>query len=123
MATKKVKTKPKPKPKPKAKAKAKKKARAKVKSSSNMKIIPTSGISFADFPKRGSKYDPIFAKVAKLRAGQSVVLPVPKGIPSVKFHNRLNSAMAKADIKAPKGCSFHKRTTKDGKVAISCTKD
>lgn len=104
-------------------AKKKKKQKKAKKKGDGMKVVTTSGISFAPTPKRGSKYDKIFARVAKLRAGQSVIVSVPKGIKGSVYHNRLNAAIRKRDdIKPPKGCEFQKRTTKDGKVAICCVR-
>ena len=105
-----------------AKKKVKSKSKPK-KTNGNIEIVSTAGITFAKAPKRGSKYDGILEKMAKLKAGQSVVVSVPQGMSPQVFQNRLNSSFAKIGPKPPKGCSFHKRTTKDGKVAISCTKD
>lgn len=107
-AKKKVSEKSKPKPK---------------KTNGKMEIVSTAGIAFAKAPKRGSKYDGILEKMAKLKAGQSLLVTVPEGMLPQVLQNRLNSSFAKIGPKPPKGCSFHKRTTKDGKVAISCDKD
>ena len=89
---------------------------------SNATIISTKGIEFADL-NRESKYDSLIAKISKLKGGQSILLDVPKGVKVQVYHNRLNSAFRKNMPKAPKGCTFEKRTTKSGKVAISCVKN
>jgi len=106
----------------KKRKKAKKKSKSR-KKGNGMEVVTTSSIKFAPMPKRGSKYDKIFAKVAKLRAGQSVIVPVPKGVVASVYHNRLNAALRKrSDIKVPKGCEYQKRTTTAGKVAICCVR-
>lgn len=88
----------------------------------NATIISTKGIEFADL-NRVSKYDGLIAKISKLRMGQSILLDVPKGVKVQVYHNRLNSALRKSMPKPPKGCAFEKRTTLNGKVAISCVKN
>ena len=88
----------------------------------NAAIISTKGIEFADL-NRVSKYDSLLEKISKLRMGQSILLDVPKGVKVQVYHNRLNSAFRKNMPKPPKGCSFEKRTTLNGKVAISCIKN
>ena len=102
---------------------SRKKAPRKKKPSDSMKVVSTSGIAFRKLPERNSKYRALFDKILKLKVGQSLVLHVPKGTTFQTYQNRLSSALSKAQLKAPKGCSFHKRTTENGKVAICCEKD
>lgn len=126
MAKKKKKARPKKKRPSRAKKKVSKKAKPKANTkttSHNVQIVSTAGLTFIKAPKRGSKYDGILEKMLKLKAGQSVLVPVPKGVSPLVYQNRLNSHFAKVKPKPPTGCSFHKHTTKDGKIAISCIKN
>ena len=89
----------------------------------NVKIISTKGVAFAELLNRGSKYDVLFAKIGQLKPGQSILLDVPQGVAIQVYHNRINSAWRKNTRKPPKGCTYEKRTTKNGKIAISCVKN
>jgi hypothetical protein len=82
--------------------------------------IKTDNVKFRQMPRRGSMYDQLFARMSKLTAGKSLMVDVPKGTSPRTMHNRINAAMRRIDLKAPKGCDFIKRTTDDGRIAISC---
>lgn len=70
--------------------------------------------------RRGSMYDSIYDKLAKLKKGQSFVVPVPKDVPIRTLQNRMNAAIRRGPVDAPDGCVFRKHTTVDGKIAILC---
>ncbi len=82
--------------------------------------VKTDNIAFRKSPRRGSMYDQLFDRMTKLTGGKSIMVDVPKGISPRTMHNRLNAAMRRVGIQAPKGCEFVKRTTEDGRIAISC---
>ena len=88
-----------------------------------MRVVSTSGVAFRKLPERNSKYRVLFEKILKLKIGQSLILNVPNNTTIQIYQNRLSSALSKAKLKAPKGCSFHKRTTEGSKVAICCEKN
>lgn len=100
---------------------AKKKKKPRNKKASNP-VVSTANVNFASRARRGSVYDKLFARVAKLKPGTSIVVPVPEGITPSRYQNRLNSALRKHSVKPPKGCSWTKRITVEGKIAISCVK-
>lgn len=84
------------------------------------KIVKTDSIEFRSPPPRGSRYDPIFDKMETLKQGQSFTVDVPDGVSPRTMHNRINAALRRVELDPPKGCVFIKRTTEDGKIAISC---
>lgn len=102
---------------------AKKKKKTRPKKKNGVSVVSTANVNFASPARRGSKYDKLFARVGKLKAGQSLIVPVPKGMKATMFQNRLNSALRKSSTKPPRGCSFSKRITLEGKVAISCERN
>ena len=103
----------------------KKKPRPKKKSNglNSVKIVSTKGISFVDVPHRESKYTLLYSRISQMKADQSILLNVPKGVDIQVYHNRINSALRKNMPKPPKGCSYEKRSTKNGKIAISCVRN
>ena len=108
----------------KKKAPARKKTPAK-KTAKDGAIVPvatkaTKSVTFRSAPKRGTMYQPVLDEMATLKKGQSCIVPVPKGTPPRTIHNRLNAALRRFPVSPPKGCTFVKRTTEDGQVAISC---
>jgi hypothetical protein len=84
------------------------------------KVTKTSNITFRAVATRGSMYDDIFDQMESLKAGESFTVDVPKDVTPRTMHNRINAAMRRVDIQAPKNCVFTKRTTEDNKIAISC---
>lgn len=84
-------------------------------------------VKFAAWAKRGSQYDALFEQMKGLKEGQTIVVAVPADAKGVKqdsriMHNRINAAMRRTDLAAPKGCVFEKKTTESGDVAICCVK-
>jgi hypothetical protein len=84
------------------------------------KVTKTSNITFRSPAPRGSMYDDIFDQMESLKAGESFTVDVPKGVTPRTMHNRINAATRRVELEPPKGCVFLKRTTEDGKIAISC---
>ena len=82
--------------------------------------VKTENVKFRQPPRRGSQYDPIFDRMEGLKVGQSFLVDVPKGVVPRTMHNRINAAMRRVELEPPKGCVFVKRTTEDGRIAISC---
>jgi len=82
--------------------------------------VKTDNVKFRQMPRRGSMYDQLFERMRKLTAGKSIMVDVPKNTSPRTMHNRINAAMRRVDLQAPKGCEFVKRTTDDGRIAISC---
>lgn len=77
-------------------------------------------VEFVTMPKRGSQYQPIVDKMKKLKKGQSFMVETPKDTPVKVIHNRMNAALKRFNVQAPKGCSFVKRTRADGNIEIGC---
>lgn len=87
-------------------------------------IRQTDHIKFAPAPTRGTIYQPVLDKMARLKEGQSFTVPVPKGVTPRTMHNRLNAAIRRADwLEPPAGCHFTKGTSEQGEIVISCEKD
>jgi len=85
-------------------------------------ITATEKITFKEQPLKDSKYDPIYDRMEKLSPGQSFTIDIPSNVSPRTMHNRLNAAIHRVEVQAPKGCVFVKRTTNDNKIAISCKK-
>ncbi len=86
------------------------------------KVVKTDSVEFKSPKSRGSQYDDIFDQMESLRAGQSFMVNIPNGLDPRTMHNRLNAAIRRVELQAPKGGIFVKRTTADGRIAISCAK-
>lgn len=86
------------------------------------KVVKTATVEFKRPKSRGSQYDAIFDQMEALRAGQSFMVDIPKGVEPRTMHNRINAATRRVELEPPKGCIFVKRTTEDGRIAISCAK-
>ncbi len=86
------------------------------------KVVKTSTIEMKRPKSRGSQYDEIFDQMEGLRAGQSFTVDIPRGVEPRTMHNRINAAVRRVELEPPKGCIFVKRTTEDGRIAISCAK-
>lgn len=84
------------------------------------KVVPTSQVAFKAVSRRGTKYQTVIDKMGKLKPGQSVIVPVPDGVPTRVVHNRMNAAIRRSTVPAPKGCRFIKRTTETNEIAICC---
>lgn len=74
-------------------------------------------------PKRGTAYQPILDSMANLKPGEAYVFSPPKGVDIATYQNRLNAAMRRFPVQAPRGHRFTKRTTEDNKVAIMLVKN
>lgn len=86
-------------------------------------VIETDKLDLRVPTRRGSMYDTIYAKMAKLKEGKSFTVPVPKGISVRTLQNRMNAAIRRGPVEAPKGCVFRKYTTTDGQIAIACIRN
>lgn len=82
--------------------------------------VKTERVKFKPTSKRGTIYQAVFDKLAKLKAGQTFTLAVPRGVLPRTMHNRLNAAMRRCEITPPSRCRFVKRTTANGRIGISC---
>lgn len=87
---------------------------------SDGKVVSADSIKFKPRPRRGTSYQPIIEKMKGLTAGKAIVIELPKGLDATTFMSRINSALSRFEIPAPKGCVFRKRATEDGNVAIVC---
>lgn len=84
------------------------------------KFVSTDKIQLRAPARRGSMYDSIYDSLAKLKKGQSFVIPVPKGVNVRTLQNRVNAAIRRGPVDAPAGCVFRKNTTVKGDIAVSC---
>lgn len=83
----------------------------------------TSKLVFQAAPKRASMYDTVFDSLAKLKPGQSFLVPIPKGVEPAILQNRVNAAIRRGPVKPPAGCVFRKNTTVKGEIAVCCLKE
>ena len=70
--------------------------------------------------KKGTIYQPILDRMAKLKPGKSFTIAVPKGVTARTYHNRLNATFRRFPPVEPEGCYFYKFTTEDGRICIAC---
>ncbi len=85
-------------------------------------VVKTDKVEFMPQPERDSKYEAIYERMESLKPGESFMVDIPKGVTPRTMHNRLNAAIHRVELTAPKGCAYIKRTTKDNRIAISCRK-
>ena len=85
-------------------------------------ICKTDDVTFAGMPKRGSRYDPVVADMKRLRAGQTLKLPVARSTTIQVAMNRLNSALRQRGPAAPKGCVWEKNALTGKVIGISAVR-
>lgn len=91
-------------------------------STSTLKIgqsVKTDKIEFAPSPNRGSAYQPLIDKVEKTPVNESFVVPLPPGVTTESFHNRLTMAFQRVKPKLKPGTKMRKGTDVQGNVVIS----
>lgn len=89
----------------------------------SMSICKTEDVTFAGMPRRGSRYDGVIDNMRKLKAGQTLKLPVAKGTTIQVAMNRLNSALYQRGPTAPKGCVWEKAALTDNVIGISVVRN
>lgn len=60
--------------------------------------------------KSNSKYDAILTRMEKLNKGGTTKVSIPVGVNKAVFMNRLNAAIVRRGIEAPRGYRYAKRT-------------
>lgn len=71
----------------------------------------------------GTIYQPVLDQMASLKANQSFLVDIPRGVPAGTFQNRLTATFKRYPVTPPKGCCFRKFTTDTNKICIACLPD
>lgn len=85
----------------------------------DIKVVKTNSVKFKQ-TKLGTRYQPLFDKIAAMKAGESIEVPVPEGVTSRQVQNRITMAMRRENVLPPKGSKLRKRVLVNGNIAIQC---
>lgn len=83
-------------------------------------VLKADSLTFRAHPKRGSQYDAIYAKMAKLKIGQAFLVPIPDKIKPRVLQNRITAALRRGPVQPPEGGAFRKKVTADNQIAVCC---
>lgn len=82
-----------------------------------LRVTNASNLEFAGQPRRGTAFDEVFEVMAKLKPGQSVLIPL-EGADKRSAHNRLSGAIYRTGPQPPAGCRWSQRTTVNDEIAV-----
>lgn len=108
---------------PKHPRKNKPKSKAKPKAAPGLrigKLVKVGTVKTKPHPRRTTGYEPVIEQMRKMRPGQEFEVPPMKGVSVEQFQGRLNAAMIRDNVKAPKGARFRKEASEAGGLVIKC---